>query len=311
MSKVSLLGVKITTDSKLELLQYVAGFLAKKSQNPLTIVTPNPEQIVYAQKDATFKNILNAADIALPDGIGVVWALNVLKNNAPQPPLTKRGSRGVVEKIPGVEFMENLCDLAAKNGWPIGLLGGRGGVAKKALDKLQQKYPGLKGWAEDAPEVRIEKWEMRNEKLDLEIGNETTRIQDNKKISLQNPASYLKFLTSNSGEKDYLNSLIYRIKQYQTRILFVGLGAPKQEYFIEKLKNYFTLYPLPLTLILMSVGGSFDEIAGVVPRAPQLISDIGLKWLWRLVLQPWRIKRQLSLMQFIYLTLCSKEDKNR
>ena len=56
-------------------------------------------------------------------------------------------------------------------------------------------------------------------------------------------------------------------------------------------------------IVFMSVGGSFDEIAGRVARPPQWVSRAGFKWLWRLVLEPWRIKRQLALLTFIWLVL--------
>ncbi len=57
----------------------------------------------------------------------------------------------------------------------------------------------------------------------------------------------------------------------------------------------------------MSVGGSFDTIAGRVKRAPFLLRAIGLEWLWRLVREPWRFGRQLRLLQFLWLVFRKKE----
>ena len=82
------------------------------------------------------------------------------------------------------------------------------------------------------------------------------------------------------------------IKQNNTKIVFIALGAPKQECFMDQLKS---------SVVLMVVGGSFDEIAGLVMPAPRIVRQLGLKWLWRLVFQPWRITRQLRLIKFLYL----------
>ena len=83
-------------------------------------------------------------------------------------------------------------------------------------------------------------------------------------------------------------------------ILFVAFGAPKQEKWIaENLPN------IPVR-VAMGVGGSFDYIAEVVLRAPKLLRDLGLEWLFRLILQPWRFFRQLTLIKFVFLVLREK-----
>lgn len=56
-------------------------------------------------------------------------------------------------------------------------------------------------------------------------------------------------------------------------------------------------------MITIGVGGSFDFIAGTTKRAPLFVQKIGLEWLWRLILQPWRIKRILALPKFAILSL--------
>lgn len=80
-------------------------------------------------------------------------------------------------------------------------------------------------------------------------------------------------------------------------ILFVALGAPKQERWISE-----NLDRLPVK-IAIGVGGAFDYISGQVPRAPLSIRKIGLEWLFRLLVQPWRLKRQIALLKFMYLVL--------
>src|SRR3989338_2216547 len=93
------------------------------------------------------------------------------------------------------------------------------------------------------------------------------------------------------AQKEWQNAL----KLQRTDILFVAFGSPKQEIWIkEHLKD------VPASVVI-GVGGAFDLISGKVSRAPSAIRDMGFEWLYRLIIQPWRIKRQLSLITFIYL----------
>ncbi len=78
-------------------------------------------------------------------------------------------------------------------------------------------------------------------------------------------------------------------------ILFVALGHIKQEKWIAD-----NLDRIPVH-VAMGVGGAFDYLGGFVPRAPKLMRELGLEWLFRLVVQPWRIKRQLALIKYLWL----------
>lgn len=80
-------------------------------------------------------------------------------------------------------------------------------------------------------------------------------------------------------------------------ILFVGLGFPKQERWIVDHMN-----EIPARVI-MAVGGAFDFYSGRIPRAPKFVRSIGMEWLFRLMLQPQRIFRQLRLLKFSALIL--------
>ncbi|HUD44576.1 MAG TPA: WecB/TagA/CpsF family glycosyltransferase [Patescibacteria group bacterium] len=85
-----------------------------------------------------------------------------------------------------------------------------------------------------------------------------------------------------------------------TDILFVAYGFPKQEEWIAK-----HLPDLPVGLA-MGVGGAFNEIAGIEKSPPKWIDSIGFKWLWRLVHEPWRWRRQLALLEFIGMVIREK-----
>ena len=227
MEKTELLGVGITTASEKEILEYITKRLENGDQKT-EIFTPNPEILMLAQKDPEFKKVLNSAQIALPDGVGLKIGGQILR-------------KPIKARITGVDLMEKLCKMAsgsAKQPVVTGFLGGEGGVAERTANCLQKKYPGLRvGFASDEWDPRL----MTAPKID---------------------------------------------------ILFVAFGAPNQEKWISE-----NLPKIPVT-VAMGVGGSFDFVAGKVMRAPALVRKIGLEWLFRLVVQPWRWKRQLQLLHF-------------
>lgn len=103
----------------------------------------------------------------------------------------------------------------------------------------------------------------------------------------------LKITFSNSEIKDFK-------KFPKTDLLFVAFGSPKQEIWISD-----NIKRLPIK-VAIGVGGAFDMISREVPRAPLFFRVAGLEWLYRLISQPWRAKRQLSLIKFIFLVIKDK-----
>ncbi len=95
------------------------------------------------------------------------------------------------------------------------------------------------------------------------------------------------------------------LKDKQTDILFVAFGSPKQEVWISKNINNLN------AKVVMGVGGAFDFISGKVSRAPKILRDLGLEWLFRLIIQPWRIKRQIWLIMYILLVLKEKINSSK
>lgn len=87
--------------------------------------------------------------------------------------------------------------------------------------------------------------------------------------------------------------IIQEINQSRAEILFVALGSPKQELWLEKYKDQLQPY------IRMGVGGTFDVMANQVSRAPMWIQKNSLEWLYRGLAQPTRWRRLLALPKFI------------
>ncbi len=92
------------------------------------------------------------------------------------------------------------------------------------------------------------------------------------------------------------------IKMAKPDLLFVGLGAPKQEKWI--FKHYKSMH-VPVTI---GIGISFSFAAGIVKRAPVWMQNAGLEWLWRLIMEPRRLWKRYLIddMKFFWLVLKHK-----
>ena len=117
---VKIQEINITNSSKKDILKEVEKYLDstdKRISKPFTIVTPNPEQIVLATKDLHFAQLLNRADVSLPDGIGLRLAR----------------PKEILEAITGIEFMEELVAVAEDRHVTITLIVAAPGVAGKTF----------------------------------------------------------------------------------------------------------------------------------------------------------------------------------
>lgn len=178
------------------------------------------------------------------------------------------------QRITGTDFMLEVCRRAAKKPITIGFLGGGDGVAKRTAECLKTMNPQLnvifiaEEWGEEGFNVRkISNLKSQNSKLNLKSQN----LKNKNRTSIQH-----------------------------IDVLFVAFGAPKQEEWI-----YKNLEHLPVK-VAMGVGGAFDYISGEVDRAPFMIRAMGFEWLYRLKKQPWRWRRQLSLVRFVWLLIKSR-----
>lgn len=229
---VEILGVRVSRLNYDDTLELIEKWLSKKGDLKI-LVTPNPEFLVRAQKDREFKEILNSADLAIPDGSKLIWASkNVIK-----------------ERVSGTDLMLGLCEVCEKRGLTVGLIGGGEKIAERTGECLRKKFPRLK------------------------IGIATANC-------------------------DWPRNDIERVD-----VLFVALGMGKQERWIFQNKKMLEKAGVRLA---MGVGGAFDYISGAVPRAPKWMREAGFEWLFRLIVQPWRFKRQLCLVNFLKMVYIEK-----
>jgi N-acetylglucosaminyldiphosphoundecaprenol N-acetyl-beta-D-mannosaminyltransferase len=97
---------------------------------PRQVVTVNPEFVILAREDAAFREVLQAADLALADGVGLTLMAR----------LRRRPLRG---RVTGVDTLRRFAGAAAREGFRLYLLGAAEGVAERAASALRREYPGL------------------------------------------------------------------------------------------------------------------------------------------------------------------------
>ena len=167
---INILGINISTDSKKEILEKISIFLdltpspSPRQERGAFIVTPNPEFLLDASKDEEFFYILNKADIAVPDGTGLIFAsLSMGKK---------------IKRISGVDLMYDICALAEKKNKSVFLLGSDKNTAHEAGLKLKEIYPDLKivgaeaGLEPGSWKIEGGRWisgESRNKNLEFRI----------------------------------------------------------------------------------------------------------------------------------------------
>ncbi|MBK9124752.1 MAG: WecB/TagA/CpsF family glycosyltransferase [Chloroflexi bacterium] len=102
---------------------------------------------------------------------------------------------------------------------------------------------------------------------------------------------------SGSPRREDEDAQVTMINESGADILLVAYGAPKQDAWIARNS------PRLNVKMAMGIGGSLDFVAGIIPRAPVWMQRAGIEWLFRLIRQPWRIKRMLRLPRFVWAVL--------
>jgi N-acetylglucosaminyldiphosphoundecaprenol N-acetyl-beta-D-mannosaminyltransferase len=110
-----------------------------------------------------------------------------------------------------------------------------------------------------------------------------------RQLQLQNPGLQVEG-HSGSADPSADDEAVARIEAARPHVLLVAFGAPKQELWIDRVGGR-----LDGVAVAIGVGGAFDYLTGRVPRAPLWMRRAGIEWLFRLVRQPWRIRRMAVL----------------
>lgn len=266
-------GYKIFGKSKADLLALVEKRLNNKNEL-VTIATPNPEQLVLAHHDRAFKGYLDQFDLLLPDGQGLVWASRLLADKYQREPY--------VERIAGREVVAFILSQAQRLQLKVLIVGGRGyegGVISSSM--LAEGGSSVECLVMSVNQVQLE----------------SSQISQTTPFKLYWSSAYQNVAEPTVNEQHQLEAVI---QQLQPDVVLVAFGAPYQEGWILR---HSALLEQSGVRLAMVVGGSFDYLLGKVPAVPKIVSQLGVEWLFRLISQPWRWKRQLKLLEFISLIL--------
>ncbi|MFO7167999.1 MAG: WecB/TagA/CpsF family glycosyltransferase [Chloroflexota bacterium] len=225
--RIRILGVAVDDVVEDEALARVAEYI--EAGGPHHIVTVNPEFVMEARRNSAFRRVLAAADLATPDGFGLLLVARL------------RGTplRG---RVTGIALTERIAAEAAVRGWSLFLLGAAPGVAERAARALQAANPGLR----------------------------------------------IAGCYAGSPSPDEEPAIRELVRATRPDVLLVAYGHPKQDLWIARNQ------PLLRVPVAIGVGGTFDELAGVVRRTPAWVQRLGLKWLHRLIQQPQRWRRIIT-----------------
>ena len=182
--------------------------------------------VMEAYDRPEYQAVINGADLVTPGGMPIVWMLRQL------------GLRGQ-PRVYGPALTLHLCEAAARDGFSVGFYGGTEAALARLIERLQQRYPGLRVAYSHSPPF-----------------HEPTPAEEKETVA--------------------------KILESGCRILFVGLGCPKQERWMAKHRGM-------VPAVMVGVGAAFDFLSGAKPQAPHWLQRLGLEWFFRLCSEPRRL----------------------
>lgn len=141
-NRMKFLNTEIDNLTMQESLEIIDELINRK--NPSYVVTPNVDHIVKLEEDTEFQDVYENADLILTDGMPLIW-------------ISKMKKTPIKEKVSGSDLFPKVCELAAKKGYRLFLLGAAEGVADTAARNLEEKYNGLNVVGTYSPSYGFEK----------------------------------------------------------------------------------------------------------------------------------------------------------
>lgn len=263
--KIDILGVPIDSFRREESIRFIEQKISSKS--PIFITTVNVEFLFRALNDEKVFEMLKNSSLNFADGIGVLWAAKFLSLNLPGNKFWRYG----------IGFFKLIGSLAAITFYP------------KYLKKPIPERISGSDFIWD-----LSNYAVQNDLRIFLLGGEPT-VPEQAALKLQTDIYGLKVAGTFEGSpKPEDEARILEItKKDKPDILFVAYGVPAEELWLER--------NLAKTgaKIGIGVGGTFDFLAGRRKRAPKFVRTIGLEWLWRLILEPRRYRRQTALPKLV------------
>ena len=262
---VEVLGVRFHNLSRAEAASAIAELA--RAGGDAYVVKPYSEFMPLAAHDESIRGVLNGADLCLADGIGILWAAHYL--SLPGGPL-----RALLQ-LP-LSLAAVAINPAAVR-WPLRENMAGVGLTWEMLARLDEAGSRvfLLGGREEEVQGTRQRIEARFRDL-LVVGDHHGYFNA-------------------SGEEN--EAVVGTINEAQPEVLLVAMGFPRQEQWIA------ANLPRLQVNVAVAEGGSFSFISGAVPRAPRRLRRLGLEWLYRVLRQPWRLRRQLAIPRFVWLVV--------
>jgi N-acetylglucosaminyldiphosphoundecaprenol N-acetyl-beta-D-mannosaminyltransferase len=256
---LDILEIPFSTLFEDEIFNLLIENFSKEKPKQFFIATPNPEMLLLCQHNELFKKTLQSSDLNLPDGNGLIWAKLFLERSKTLSSPTLIIILGIVSLFQFIFHKKNNKIRFNKT------IHGSDFTVKICQDK-----------------------NLSTQGIFL-LGNENsfkpdTTKQAKERLTKRNPSLKISgYYDSNPTDSE----AVLKINSSKAKILFIAFGAPHQEFWIQK-----NLQRLPHVKMAVGIGGTFDFIAKVLPRAPKWMRQLGIEWLFRLFLEPRRrVKR--------------------
>jgi N-acetylglucosaminyldiphosphoundecaprenol N-acetyl-beta-D-mannosaminyltransferase len=238
-----------------------------RSGLPHHIVTTYSEFVVEANKNEHYKNVINNAALSLPDGIGIIWAARFLS-------LPKKNSFLTI-----IDWFWTLCTII---------------LSPQSLRSVIKEQVTGSRLIWDIAKLA----EANGFSLAL-VGGQNS-VAEKSAQALKNKFPDLKINLAVSDQA-FDKQIIAQINASNSDILMIAYQPPKQEIWLSENLDRLN------TKVAIGLGGTFDYVSGLRLPAPDWMHKLGLEWLWRLITQPWRIKRMWqAIIVFSVLILKSK-----
>jgi N-acetylglucosaminyldiphosphoundecaprenol N-acetyl-beta-D-mannosaminyltransferase len=260
---VEVLGVRFHNLTLSEAARAIAELAG--SPPPSYVVKPYSEFMPRAIRDDAIHDILSGAALCLADGVGILWAAHYLS--------LPGGRLRALWQLP-----LSLASLA---------------VNPRAVRRpLQQNMAGV-----DLTWQMLSELDTRGATVFL-LGSTKAELRETRE-RVEERFKRLRVVGARPGyfrtSGDTNEAVIAEINAAEPQALLVAMGFPLQERWIAA-----NLDRLKIN-VAVAEGGSFSFISGATRRAPRWMRRAGLEWLFRLLRQPWRLRRQLSLPVFVWL----------
>jgi N-acetylglucosaminyldiphosphoundecaprenol N-acetyl-beta-D-mannosaminyltransferase len=267
---VDILNVSVDVLSLSEAIGYIIARACQADAPGGYVVKPYVEFFDKAANDRTLQDLLNRSELAIADGIAVIWAAHYLYAG----PHTLRRfwktlgqiivkpsalARPLSERAAGIDFTWPLLRAAADAKCKVFLIG------KETPEDIAAVARTIRS---TIPDIQI---------VGTCSGRDLSSVRD-------------------AASEAWIERTATAVRVSDAQLTLVGMGFPLQERVSAKLAA------LVGSGIFVGEGGTFDyaSFGGSIRKAPSQIQRLGLEWAWRLLLQPSRVVRQLAIPRFIY-----------